>query len=178
MCAGCGERGPRAMPRPTTNKPSIVPLLARDAGELLTLQRAAYTTEGQIYGDPFIPPLTQTLEELAQELRDAALALKAVLGTRMVGAVRAHLDGTTARIGRLMVAPDLQGQGIGTQLVRAAENALADQVERFELFTGNGNPANMRLYLRIGYRERRSEDAGNGLTLVHLDKSANPGRAR
>ena len=35
-----------------------------DAGELLTLRRAAFVTEAQQYGDPHIPPLTQTLEEL------------------------------------------------------------------------------------------------------------------
>ena len=35
-----------------------------DAGEVLTLQRAAFVSEALIYGDPDMPPLTQSLEEL------------------------------------------------------------------------------------------------------------------
>ena len=35
-----------------------------DAGEVLTLQRAAFVTEAQAHGDPALPPLTQTLAEL------------------------------------------------------------------------------------------------------------------
>ena len=35
------------------------------AGELLTLQRAAYVGESLIY-DQFLPPLTETLEEVAR----------------------------------------------------------------------------------------------------------------
>ena len=33
-----------------------------DAGELLTLQRAAYVTTAQLYRDPFLPPLLETLQ--------------------------------------------------------------------------------------------------------------------
>jgi len=35
-----------------------------DAGELLTLQRAAYLSEGELHGDFRIPPLVETLEEV------------------------------------------------------------------------------------------------------------------
>lgn len=59
-----------------------------DAGELLTLQRAAYVTEARLYGDPELPPLTQSLADLRDELR-SAVALKAVVRHRIVGAVRA-----------------------------------------------------------------------------------------
>ena len=43
---------------------------AGDAGEILTLQRAAYVTEGQIYNTPFLPALTQSYEELVAELSE------------------------------------------------------------------------------------------------------------
>lgn len=39
-----------------------------DAGELLTLQRAAFVTEAQVYGDPRLPALTETLDELRAAL--------------------------------------------------------------------------------------------------------------
>jgi hypothetical protein len=48
-----------------------------DAGELLTLQRAAYVTEARLYDDPELPGLTQSLPELVDELR-SAVTLKAV----------------------------------------------------------------------------------------------------
>lgn len=39
-----------------------------DAGEVLTLQRAAFVQEALIYGTPDMPPLTQSLDELRGEL--------------------------------------------------------------------------------------------------------------
>ena len=44
------------------------PLPSSAAGELLTLQRAAYATEAQLYGDPNLPALVQSLDELRDEL--------------------------------------------------------------------------------------------------------------
>jgi len=41
-----------------------------DAGEMLTLQRAAYVTEAQAHGDVFLPPPRQSLAELYAELED------------------------------------------------------------------------------------------------------------
>ena len=40
------------------------------AGEVLTVQRAAFVAEALIYGDPDMAPLTQTLEEVEFELRE------------------------------------------------------------------------------------------------------------
>ena len=51
--------------------PPIIVLGVDDAGELLTLQRAAYVTEAQTHDDPGLPPLRQTLEELRSELGSA-----------------------------------------------------------------------------------------------------------
>ena len=36
-----------------------------DAGEVLTLQRAAFLCEAQRYDDPHLPMLTETLDEIA-----------------------------------------------------------------------------------------------------------------
>ena len=49
---------------------TVRPIRPEDAGEVLTLQRAAFVQEALIYGTPEMPPLTQTLEELEAELRD------------------------------------------------------------------------------------------------------------
>ncbi len=100
---------------------SLVKLTPAEAGEVMTLQRAAYATEAQIYGDPFLPALTQSLTEVEEELQGFSLGVR--LDARLVGAVRWTVEAGVAHIGRLTVAPDMQGQGLGTRLLRAAEQA-------------------------------------------------------
>ena len=144
-----------------------------DAGELLTLQRAAYVSEGQVYDNAHIPPLTQTLAELTAELA-TSVTLKATLGARIVGSARARLEDGTLHIGRIAVAPDLQGLGIGSALIGALERDHAAGAHTFALFTGDSNPANRRLYERLGYRETHTEDSAIGVRLVHLAKPTHP----
>ena len=147
----------------------IAPVVAEDAGELLTLQRAAYVTEARIYGDPELPALTQTLPELQAELATAT-AMKACVGHRIVGAVRAHVEGTVLHVGRLTVAPDWQGCGIGSRLLTAVESHHGDQVEIAALFTGHLSEANLSMYARRGYLEQGREQLRPGVLLVHLAK--------
>jgi ribosomal protein S18 acetylase RimI-like enzyme len=129
----------------------LAPARTSDAGELWTLQLAAYLSEARLHETFDIPPLQETLEELRAAVGRGPM-LKAMLGTRIVGAVRGRAEGRTGHIGRLAVAPDLQGRGIGTRLVLAIEALLADDVDRFELFTGPRSTANVRLYERLGYQ--------------------------
>lgn len=150
--------------------PVIAAASPEDAGELLTLQRAAYATEAQIYNDPRLPPLIETLDELLAELGQAT-ALKATAGHRIVGAVRAHLEGSLLHVGRLAVAPDWQGRGIGSRLLTEVERKHSDQADSATLFTGHLSTANLALYTRRGYREQRREELRPGVTLVHLVKA-------
>jgi ribosomal protein S18 acetylase RimI-like enzyme len=153
----------------------IAPVGPDDVGEILTLQRAAYVTEAQLYDDCRLPPLTQTYQELEAELA-YGFALKAVRGGRIsgriIGAGRAHRDGPVWRIGRLTVAPDAQGQGVGTRLLTELEQHAPAGIERFTLFTGHLSTANLSLYQRLGYRESAREPLRPGVELVHLDKPA------
>ncbi|RBY96818.1 GNAT family N-acetyltransferase [Blastococcus sp. TF02-8] len=150
------------------------PVPASVVGELLTLQRAAYATEAQLYGDPFLPALTQTLPELVAEL-STGTCLGAWAGSRLVGAVRAREDGDTLHVGRLVVAPDQQGRGIGTHLLRAVEESTG--LPSAALFTGALSEANLRLYRRLGYAETHDEVVRPGLRLVHLRKQLTGERA-
>ncbi|MEI4271759.1 GNAT family N-acetyltransferase [Klenkia sp. LSe6-5] len=149
------------------NEIVLGPLTAGHVGELLTLQRAAYVTEAQLYDDTRLPALTQTLDELTAELR-ASSCTAAWLGPRLVGAVRTRAVDGVLHVGRLVVAPDLQGRGLGSRLLAAAEEASSCTTAT--LFTGHRSTANLRLYARLGYRETHREPLTATVILVHLTK--------
>src|SRR6478735_12102699 len=118
-----------------------------------------------------MPPLTQTLEELEHELHDN-LGCVALEGTRMIGAVRARLDGDLLLVGRIAIAPDAQGKGIGTLLLSEVERRGREAGAReAELFTGSLSEANLRLYEREGYVESERVPAGDGTAQVFLRKT-------
>jgi GNAT superfamily N-acetyltransferase len=146
-----------------------------DAGEILTVQRAAYVVEAQLYGDPFIPPLVESLDQIRKVLGGDAVVLKAVAGGRVVGAVRAQFSDRMCLVGRLVVVPDRQGAGIGTRLLVALEEEVAGRVDACVLFTGHLSDGNLRLYRRLGYTETHRERVAAHLTLVHMRKALPPG---
>lgn len=151
----------------TDDDPVIEPIRPEDAGEVLTLQRAAFVSEAQIYGGADMPPLTQTLEELDAELRDGS-GWTARLGDRLVGAIRVRESDGVLLVGRIAIAPDVQGEGIGRLLLEAAENASS--ATEAELFTGSLSEANIRRYERLGYRESERVPQDDGTEQVFLRK--------
>ncbi|MGW5875927.1 GNAT family N-acetyltransferase [Nocardiopsis terrae] len=152
----------------------IHPAVPGDAGEILTLQRAAYVDEAQAYGDPFILPLTEGLSRIERLLADAdTLVLKALAGHRLVGAVRAGTTDTTGVVGRLVVAPDLRGRGIARALLSRVEEDLRARrpdLRALTLFTGAQSARNQRLYRALGYAETHRERMADHLVLVHMRK--------
>ncbi|MCR2810995.1 MULTISPECIES: GNAT family N-acetyltransferase [unclassified Microbacterium] len=146
----------------------LAPIGPADAGEVLTIQRAAFVSEALIYGDPDMPPLVQTLEELAAELQDAD-GWVARVGGRMVGAIRTREADGVLLIGRIAIAPDMQGAGIGRRLLQAAEEHSS--AAEAELFTGSLSEANIRLYESCGYVQTERVDEGDGTAQVFMRKS-------
>ncbi len=154
----------------------LLRMTTADAGEVLTVQRAAYVSEAQVYNDAFLPALTQTLDELISEIESGGGFVLRKNG-RMVGAVRTRVVGGLLHIGRLTVAPDVQGYGFGSILMNAAEGEAAATDENSPLaadaavlFTGKLSEANLRLYERRGYVETHREQLGTGVELVHMRK--------
>ena len=138
------------------------------AGELLTLRRAAFVSEAQLYDDPHIPPLTQTLHELRDDMaRDDVVTVGAWEGHRLVGSLRLEIEGAKATLGRLAVAPDQQGRGVGTSLMFAILQFLPEQVTEVWAFTGKDSKNNLAMYTKHGYTEQYERAAGK-LTLTYL----------
>ena len=139
-----------------------------DAAQILALQKLAYRSEAEIIDDFSIPPLHQTLDETLTEFQEQTV-LKVQLGERVIGSVRAYQEGETCYIGKLIVHPDFQNRGIGSRLLRAAEE-LFPNAERYELFTGEKSARNLYLYRKYGYRVFRSKRISDKLTLLYLEK--------
>ncbi|KMY65675.1 hypothetical protein AAU61_21090 [Desulfocarbo indianensis] len=139
-----------------------------DAPEILALQKLAFLSEAEIYGDYNIPPLTQTLAELAAEFEQGVI-LKAVVSGPILGSVRARHEGGVCQIGRLMVHPKAQGQGLGRALMAAIE-AEFPQAQCYELFTGSRSQRNLSFYRRQGYLPFQTQEVSPSLSQVFLRK--------
>ena len=145
-----------------------------DAREILALQRLAFQREAQRYRDATLPPLRQTLEELVAEF-ETHVILKAIVQGAIVGSVRAYSDAGACSIGRLMVHPRLQRQGLGAALMRHIEAHFPDAAQ-FQLCTGVRSAANIRLYHRLGYVIVATEPVNDRVSAVIMAKQAQPVR--
>jgi ribosomal protein S18 acetylase RimI-like enzyme len=146
----------------------IEPAQLTDAPEILALQKLAYLSEAEISQDFTIPPLTQTLEEIEREFPTRTV-LKTTVDGKIIGSVRAYLQQETCYIGRLIVHPDFQNQGIGAKLLREIEGRFA-RARRYELFTGEKSERNLYFYQKWGYRIFRKEALTDKVTIVFLEK--------
>jgi len=146
----------------------VLPADPTDAAAILDLQRRAYQSEAKLYNDWNIPPLRQTIEELVAEF-ETHLLLKAVSHDGLVGSVRARRDMETIQIGRLIVEPSVQRQGIGSRLLQAVEAAFPE-ASTFQLFTGSRSVGNLALYKRHGFSVTHETAVSRSVTLVHMSK--------
>ncbi|GAA0778502.1 GNAT family N-acetyltransferase [Roseibium denhamense] len=139
-----------------------------EADQLLRLQKRAFRKEAERNGDLQIAPMVETLPDL-----EAAFGSHTALIARdkdaIVGAVRLRVQDGVCHIGRLFVAPEYQGRGIGRKLFQAAE-AEGGSAGSFRLVTGKLSTANIRLYESLGYKIT-GESMENGRTpLVVMEK--------
>ena len=149
---------------------TVEPARIEDAGELMTVQRAAFLIEGELNNSFTLPPLTETLDEVRAAIESDTEVLVARLGHRIVGSVRGTAVDGTGHVGRLSVAPDMHGRGIGRMLMAAIETALADRVARYQLFTGATSQNNLRMYRRLGYTDLGWRPAPAAPGLAYLEK--------
>lgn len=133
----------------------VVRAVPADAGEILTLQRACWVQEALANDTLDIPALQESLDDVRAGLAEWDTWVVRRAG-RLVGAARGKLeDETTWDIGRVMVAPDLQGTGLGRVLLEHIQAVAPEQVTSYQLFTGAASARNLRLYEKAGFRLRR-----------------------
>lgn len=139
-----------------------------DAEEILSLQKLAYRSEAEIYNDFNIPPLVQTLENIEKDFENQYF-LKAVMDGKIIGSVRAYTKEGTCYIGRLIVHPDFQNRGIGTDLMNEIER-IFNTCRRFELFTGDKSERNLYFYQKLGYKIFKKAKITDQTMVVYLEK--------
>lgn len=139
-----------------------------DAGELYTLQRACWLQEMEANPGVVIPALRESLDDVRRGLGEwTVMVAREPSSGRLVGAVRGRLDDHGEwDIGRVMVAPDLQGRGLGRALLELVESLAPTGVTTHVLFTGAGSLDNQRMYRKAGFRLRPDRRAPDGAVVM------------
>lgn len=166
------KRRAGALAKEPTHMVTLSTASLADAEAILVLQKLAYQSEARLYNDWSLPPLTQTIGSLREEFATSVI-LKAMSGEHLIGSVRAKVVNGVCLIGRLIVHPEFQGQGIGSRLLRQIEASFSD-LSKYEIFTGSKSEANIRLYQRHGYAITRTQVLSSTMSITFLEKHANP----
>lgn len=138
--------------------------LAKDAGPLLVLQRCCWVSVAINNKSLAVPALHESLDDLRAWIEQWQVYLLEVEG-RIIAAIRGRARDQDWEIGRLMVAPDFEGQGLGRWLLSYCESAAPAQCRRYFLFTAPGNARGIEIYKRAGYLIAQSDTTGAG----HMD---------
>ncbi len=146
----------------------VRPAVPADAGELFTLQRACWLQELEANPGVEIPALRESLDDVRRGLDGWVVrVVREPSSGRLVGAVRGKVDAHGEwDIGRVMVAPDLQGRGLGRALLELVQELAPEEVETYVLFTGQGSADNQRMYKKAGFRLRPDRKAPPGAVVM------------
>lgn len=147
---------------------TIIKAEKEDLQKILDLQYFAYQSEARLFNNQDIPPLKQTLADVENEYQKGII-LKALDGDKtIIGSVRAFCDNGTVYIGKLIVHPSKQGQGVGTKLLLEMEKLYPNQ--RYELFTSTRSEKNIAWYQKLGYKIFDEEQVTDELRFVYMEK--------
>ena len=143
----------------------------KDVPALLELQHRAFGPMCRKLGLEETPISKQTLEN-AYEVFDDCTTLKVEnLDGRIIGSVQGNVTNEMLYIGRLMVAPEYQHRGIGTQLFREIQKQMPHN--KAWLFTCQDIKKTYAFYQREGFKTFEVEKAGSGLTWAYMEKEHN-----
>ncbi len=163
-----------------------------DAPELLALQKVAYQSELELYGDDSLPALQQSLEDLENDFdrrpareatvlgargaaptpdeQDGIIFLKAVVNGKIIGSIRGYQAEETAYLSRMFVHPYFRRRGIGRRLLDEIEKQFPN-ARRFETKTGHQSKRNHFQLTRRGYKSFKTEPFTPAITWVYFEKT-------
>jgi len=163
------ERRPDLLHPSQVDDIEVRPAVRADAGEILTLQRACWVQEALDNDMLAIPALHESYDDVVAWMGGWTTLVARSAG-RLVGAVRGRVEpgaeGEAWDIGRLMVAPDLQGRGLGRRLLEAIEAQAPAGATTYLLFTGARSARNQRMYKKAGYSLRGEQPGVPGAVLL------------
>jgi tRNA (guanine37-N1)-methyltransferase len=164
------ERRPDLLAATSVGTDEVRPATLADAGEILTLQLACWVAEQRANPGVEIHAQRETLDDVRRWLGRWTVIVRRREG-RLIAAARGRVErhGDHAGawdVGRLMVAPDLQGQGLGRDMLERIEAAAPAGVSTYVLFTGAGSVDNLRMYKKAGYRLRGAAPGEPGAVVL------------
>jgi len=140
-----------------------------DARSIIALQKVVHEREADACDDYLILPLSETPEQVAEEMKRKRFVIARANGT-IIGSVRGELEEKTCRIGRLMVHPGFLGIGIEGELVNRIEsyfsNAAVFQVVAYH------KSLSVDFYKKLGYQVSMEEKLSDKITMLYLEKKA------
>lgn len=140
-----------------------------DLSKILELQYLAYQSEAKLFNNQKIPPLMQTLKDIEEDYNRGIILKVLNEDNIIIGSVRAYCDiNNIIYIGKLMVHPDWQHQGIGTNLLLEVEKIYSNKI--YELFTSSKSENNLRLYKNLGYKVFKEKSINDELKFIYLRK--------
>jgi ribosomal protein S18 acetylase RimI-like enzyme len=168
-----------------------------DAPEILALQKVAYQSDIEIYGDDSLPALQQSLEDLENDFdrkpnrevgllgargatdskeaeQDRIVFLKAVVNGKIIGSVRGYQIDDTAHLTRMIVHPYFRGRGIGRRLLTEIEQVFPHARE-FEAVVGHKSKRSLFQLEKRGYKVFNTEPFNPTISLVYLRKDGKSG---
>lgn len=148
---------------------TVTKATSEDLLEILHLQKLAFSEVALLMDNFDLPPLQQTLEDLCKEYENNVILKYISTDGTLVGSVRGYVDSNdVCHVGKLIVHPGYQNQGIGKTLMYEIEKYFP-ACRKFVLFTGEETPNTLHLYEKVGYYIVSKEKMG-GLSMIFMEK--------
>lgn len=135
--------------------------------QMIRVQRAAYEVEAGLIGTRMIPPLNETIEELAVVTDEDFFGF--VMDGELMGFVATMDESPYLRISRMVVDPRFFKNGIGKALVLYVLNHRKPG-QPVIVSTGEKNEPARRLYERFGFQLQRTFVVEDGTGVVEYKK--------
>jgi GNAT superfamily N-acetyltransferase len=146
--------------------PTLRQAVASDGATVRALVRAAYAK--------WVPLIGREPKPMGADYEAAVIRHRldlAYLGDELAALIETIPGSDHLLVENVAVAPAFQGRGLGRFLMEHAEQlATAQGKAEMRLYTNQRFAENIRLYLAVGYRIDREEEAALGIT-VYMSKS-------